>query len=110
MRADTAELSFSNEQALSCCDNLGSDRRFLIRRAAESARPRGLFPSSDDIEVVSTVKRPPFSEGIPYLGCKPKLLSQSLESCLNAHGIVAGEYPHRSQERVMFGHSYLKPV
>jgi hypothetical protein len=33
----------------------------------ETARPSGLFPGSDDSEVVSTVKRPPFSEWIPSI-------------------------------------------
>ena len=37
MHADTAELSCSTEKSLSCCDNPGSDRRFIIRRSAESS-------------------------------------------------------------------------
>src|SRR5262250_387842 len=42
MRDDTAKLSFSTEKARSCCDNFGSDRRFLLRstRGPRSWTPR----------------------------------------------------------------------
>ena len=43
------------------------------------------------------------------LGRKFEFVCQTPESCLLAYSVVSGEYHCRSQERIVFGQSCLKP-